>query len=92
MLGSILKFAKIMLTASLIIFLQSCSTTKGLSDSSLESTKPYLFEYNGTLENAVIEVKRIIVRNGFSIQNDDAAAGVLTTNTKLLEKDERFYP
>ncbi len=92
MTSSILKFGKIVLAVSLIILLQSCSTTKGISDSSLESRQPYIFGCKGTIESAMSEVKRIVVRNGFTLQNDDLKAGILTTNPKPLDKDERFYP
>jgi len=91
MLGIRSFSAKLIILSLVIIYLSGCQTTKGISDSSLESTKPYHLEYKGSLENAFNEVKRIIVRNGFSIQNDDSKAGILTTNPKLLDRDERFY-
>jgi hypothetical protein len=91
MLGFRTLLTKILLSFLVFFYLIGCSTTKGISDSSLQSTKPYLFEYNGSVENAAIEIKRLMVRNGFSILNDDIKAGILTTNPKLLDKDERFY-
>jgi hypothetical protein len=91
MLGFRILLTKVVLPLLAIFYLTGCSTTKGISDSSLESTKPYLFEYKGSVENAIIEIKRMVVRNGFTILNDDVKAGILTTNPKLLEKDERFY-
>ena len=91
MLGFRNLLIKVLFSSLILFYLTGCSTTKGISDSSLDSTKPYLFQYNGSVENAAIEVKRIVVRNGFSILNDDIKSGILTTNPKLLEKDERFY-
>jgi len=91
MLGFRTLLTKVFFPLLILFYLSGCSSTKGISDSSLESTKPYLLEYNGSIDNAVVEIKRLVVRSGFSIQNDDLKAGILTTDSKLLDKDERFY-
>ncbi len=69
-----------------------CMTTKGIIDESLSSTEPYIFEYNGNIENLKSEIKRLLLRNGFTFADEDVKAGILSTKPKQLTDDECIDP
>ena len=74
----------------MFILFQSCSVTKGVYDNSLKSTNPYKFAFTGSQLDFESLIKKILVQNGFSIDNFDRESGILATNYKDLNEDEKF--
>lgn len=68
----------------------SCITSKGNWDSNNTSKDPYTFIYNGSIKDMTNSIKRILILQGYSIDNDDLDAGFLTTKPKVLNDDEKI--
>lgn len=75
----------------LAAFLCSCAATKGVYDKKLmEQKDPYVFLFKGSKSKLRTVMKRLFVRDGFEIAEDDYDAGLIVTRAKILADDESF--
>lgn len=69
--------------------LVGCVSTQGVQVEGLEETGPYRFQYSGDKEEAVQEMKRILIPEGWTVRNEDLDAGVILAQ-KTLREDEKI--
>ena len=88
--STISKVIYFLMMAVCISNLIGCVTTKGISDSSLTSEAPYVFEYYGDMDDIITRVKRTLTLEGFTFAYDNREEGILNTNFKILLADESY--
>lgn len=81
---------KILILLTALIALTNCVSTQGKSDLSNKSKEPYILHFNGSKNDLITNIKPILAINGFAIENEDTAAGILITKQKPLADDEKF--
>ncbi|WP_263834430.1 hypothetical protein [Salinibacter sp.] len=79
-------FVSVILAALLFT---GCVSTQGTQVEELEEQSPYRFQYDGGKEEAVQELKRILVPQGWNLRNEDLEAGVISAQ-KTLREDEKI--
>lgn len=71
------------------LFLAGCTSTRGTRVEGLEKREPYRFQYAGDRGDALEEIKRVLVPEGWNLRNEDVGAGVISAQ-KTLRKDEKI--
>ncbi len=66
-----------------------CVSTQGTQVEGLEEKGSYQFQYSGDKEEAVEEMKRVLIPEGWTIRNEDMSAGVISAQ-KTLREDEKI--
>jgi hypothetical protein len=79
----------IIASAMLGVLFIGCYSIKGQSDSSNRKQEPYIFQYNGTIDDCRKDIKNMLFVNGFTIDKEDTSIGTIITQWKSLQEDER---